>query len=131
MGEQVPEYRSKGPLSQQERKETHGLIWSFRQPFTHAGSGYREKNDWMVERRENRPGYSSHGADGEESVSSVRDSEDAGSMSPRMRDALIARFDATRREETARSDINPVEFRAARDENGNAVAFNPDNLKGK
>ena len=47
-------------------------------------------------------------------------------MSPRMRDALVARYDTSRYEDTARGDIDPTEFRVARDENTNAMAFDID-----
>ena len=50
-------------------------------------------------------------------------------MSPRMRDALLARYDTNRYEDSARGDIDPVEFRIARDANSNAVAFDIDVLR--
>ena len=50
-------------------------------------------------------------------------------MSPRMRDALVARYDTSRYEETARGDIDPIEFCIARDENKNAMAFDIDVLR--
>ena len=66
---------------------------------------------------------------GDDSVSSVSDQAEAGDMSPRMRDALVARYDTSRYEETARGDIDPIEFRIARDANSNAVAFDIDVLR--
>ena len=128
-GESCEEYRRKGPLSQMPRGESHGLIWCFRQPFNHEDSRRTERNDWLVPRRENRRGYHSHGISGEDSVSSVSDQAEAGDMSPRMRDALLARYDTNRYEDSARGDIDPIEFRVARDENSNAVAFDIDVLR--
>ena len=66
---------------------------------------------------------------GDDSVSSVSDQAEAGDMSPRMRDALVARYDTSRYEDTARGDIDPTEFRVARDENKNAMAFDIDALR--
>ena len=50
-------------------------------------------------------------------------------MSPRMRDALVARYDTSRYEDLARDDIDPVEFRFARDDNKKALAFDIDVLR--
>ena len=50
-------------------------------------------------------------------------------MSPRMRDALVARYDTSRYEETARGDIDPIEFRIARDGNKDVLAFDIDVLR--
>ena len=124
-GETREEYRQKGPLSQMPRGETHGLIWSFRQPFNHPDSLRKELHDWLVPRRENRRGYHSHGKPDEDSVSSVSDTAEAGDMSPRMRDALVARYDNDRLEELAKGEVDLREFRTARDERGNALAYAP------
>ena len=131
---ECPGYRQTGPTSQQPRLESHGRIFSFRQPFTHPSSERMEKNDWWVERRENRPTFSSHGVSGEDSVSSCPDSQDGGSLSPRLRDSIIARYDDSRIEPT-RNDHDQVldlqELRTARDAAGNQMAFDPAGLQGK
>ena len=126
-----PEYRKIGPTSQQRRLETHGRIFCFRQPFTHKSSERMEKNDWWVSRRENRPTFSSHGVSGEDSVSSCPDSRDGGSLSPRMRDSIIARYDDSRIEDSIRGNIDLKELRTARDGWGNTMAFDPAGLQGK
>ena len=126
-----PEYRKIGPTSQQRRLETHGRIFCFRQPFTHKSSERMEKNDWWVSRRENRPTFSSHGVSGEDSVSSCPDSRDGGSLSPRMRDSIIARYDDSRIEDSIRGNIDLKELRTARDGWGNQIAFDPAGLQGK
>ena len=128
-GESCEDYRRKGPLSQMPRGETHGLLWCFRQPFNHPDSRRAERNDWLVPRRENRRGYHSHGIQDDDSVSSISDQAEAGDMSPRMRDALVARYDTSRYEDTARGDIDPIEFRIARDAWQNAVAFDIEALR--
>ena len=46
-----------------------------------------------------------------------------------MRDALVARYDTKRYEDSARGDIDPIEFRIARDEAKNALAFDIDVLR--
>ena len=127
---ECPEYRKTGPTSQQRRLESHGRIFSFRQPFTHRSSERMEKNDWWVSRRENRPTFSSHGVSGEDSVSSCPDSRDGGSLSPRMRDSIIARYDDSRIEESIRGTIDLKELRTARDGWGNQIAFHPAGLQG-
>ena len=124
-GESCEEYRRKGPLSQMPRGESHGLIWCFRQPFNHEDSRRTERHDWLVPRRENRRGYHSHGKPDEDSVSSISDTAEAGDMSPRMRDALVARYDNDRLEELAKGEVDIREFRTARDERGNALAYAP------
>ena len=126
-----PEYRQTGPTSQQRRLESHGRVFCFRQPFTHPSSERTEKNDWWVERRENRPTFSSHGVSGEDSVSSCPDSRDGGSLSPRLRDSIIARYDDSRIEPTYPNAIDLKELRTARDAWGNQMAFDPAGLQGK
>ena len=128
---ECPEYRQTGPTSQQRRLESHGRVFCFRQPFTHRSSERMEKNDWWVSRRENRPTFSSHGVSGEDSVSSCPDSRDGGSLSPRMRDSLIARYDASRIEESIRGTVDIKELQTARDGWGNQIAFDPAGLRGK
>ena len=66
---------------------------------------------------------------GDDSVSSVSDQAEARDMSPRMMDALVARYDTSRYEESARDAIDAVEFRIARDENKNAIAFDIDAVR--
>ena len=127
----VPGYRNTGPTSQQPRLESHGRIFCFRQPFTHPLSERMERNDWWVERRENRPTYSSHGVSGEDSVSSCPDSRDGGSLSPRLRDSIIARYDDSRIEPTYPNAIDLKELRTARDAWGNQMAFDPAVLQEK
>ena len=127
----VPGYRETGPTSQQPRLESHGRLFCFRQPFTHPSSERKEKNDWWVERRENRPTFSSHGVSGEDSVSSCPDSRDGGSLSPRLRDSIIARYEDDRIEPTYPNAIDLQELRTARDSWGNQMAFDPAGLKGK
>ena len=127
----VPGYRSTGPTSQQPRLESHGRLYCFRQPFTHPSSERSEKNDWWVERRENRPTYSSHGISGEDSVSSCPDSQDGGSLSPRLRDSIFARYDDSRIEESIRGTVDLKELRTARDAWENTMAFDPDGLQKK
>ena len=127
----VPGYRSTGPTSQQPRLESHGRLYCFRQPFTHPSSERSEKNDWWVERRENRPTYSSHGISGEDSVSSCPDSQDGGSLSPRLRDSIFARYDDSRIEESIRGTVDLKELRTARDAWDNTMAFDPDGLQKK
>ena len=126
-----PEYRQTGPTSQQRRLETHGRIFCFRQPFTHRSSERMEKNDWWVSRRENRPTFSSHGVSGEDSVSSCPDSRDGGSLSPRLRDSIIARYDDSRIEESIRGTVDLEELRTARDGWRKEIAFDPAGLQGK
>ena len=126
-----PEYRQTGPTSQQRRLESHGRVFCFRQPFTHKSSERTEKNDWWINRRENRPTFSSHGVSGEDSVSSCPDSRDGGSLSPRLRDSIIARYDDSRIEHSIRGDIDLKELRTARDGWGNEMAFDPAGLQGK
>ena len=127
----VPGYRSTGPTSQQPRLESHGRLYCFRQPFTHPSSERSEKNDWWVERRENRPTYSSHGISGEDSVSSCPDSQDGGSLSPRLRDSIFARYDDSRIEESIRGTVDLKELRTARDAWDNTMAFDTDGLQKK
>ena len=127
-----PDYRKTGPTSQQKRLESHGRVFSFRQPFTHKSSERTEKNDWWINRRENRPTFSSHGVSGEDSVSSCPDSRDGGSLSPRLRDSIIARYDEPSRiEPTYPNAIDLQELRTARDAWGNQMAFDPAGLQGK
>ena len=127
----VPGYRITGPTSQQPRLESHGRLYCFRQPFTHILSERLEKNDWWVERRENRPTYSSHGISGEDSVSSCPDSQEGGSLSPRLRDSIFARYDDNRIEPTIPNTIDIQELRKARDAWGNEMAFDPEGLQKK
>ena len=126
-----PEYRKTGPTSQQKRLESHGRVFCFRQPFTHKSSERTEKNDWWINRRENRPTFSSHGVSGEDSVSSCPDSQDGGSLSPRLRDSISARYDDSRIEESIRGTVDIQELRTARDAWGNQMAFDPAGLQGK
>ena len=84
----------------------------------------------MVERRENRHGFSSHGRADQDSVSSVSDNQDQGDMSPRMIDSLIARYDETRLESLAKDAIgDPQEFRTPKDDQGQSIPFNIDALR--
>ena len=123
-------YRQTGPRSQDLRKESHGVLFCFRQPFNHQSSTKQEKNDWMIERRENRHGYAIHGQADQVSISSVSDNEDQGEMSPRMLDSLIARYDETRIETLARDTIGDLkEFRTPKDANGRPVQFDIDRLR--
>ena len=127
-----PAYRKTGPTSQQKRLESHGRVACFRQPFTHKSSERTEKNDWWINRRENRPTFSSHGVSGEDSVSSCPDSRDGGSLSPRLRDSIIARYDDSRIEDSIRgTNFDLKELRTARDGWGNQIAFDPAGLQGK
>ena len=126
-----PEYRQTGPTSQQQRLESHGRVYCFRQPFTHPSSERSEKNDWWVERRENRPTFHSHGVSREDSVSSCPDSRDGGSLSPRLRDSIIARHDDSRIEESIQGTVDLKELRTARDGWGNQMAFDPAGLQEK
>ena len=126
-----PGYKETGPTSQQPRMESHGRLYAFRQPFTHSSSERTEKNDWWMERRENRPTFSSHGVSGEDSVSSCPDSRDGGSLSPRLRDSIIARYDNNRIEPTYPNAIDLKELQTARDAWGNQMAFDPAGLQEK
>ena len=127
----VPGYRNTGPTSQQPRLESHGRLFSFRQPLTHPLSERMERNDWWMERRENRPTYSSHAVSGEDSVSSCPDSQDGGSLSPRLRDSIFARYDDSRIEESIQGTVDLKELRNARDAWDNTMAFDPDGLQKK
>ena len=123
-------YRQTGPRSQDLRKESHGVLFCFRQPFNHQSSTKKEKNDWMIERRENRHGYAIHGQADQVSISSVSDNEDQGEMSPRMMDSIIARYDEARIETLARDAIGDLEeFRTPKDADGRPVQFDIDRLR--
>ena len=68
-GTNDPGYYLHGPRKEDTRKESHGLLFSSRQPF--LSGEHIEKNDWNLSRRENKRGRGSYGVPDESDVQSV------------------------------------------------------------